>query len=74
MNTMDNIDDFLNDDTSGSTEGQKICDFKTGICYIKTNDGLIERTIIGKKLIIEDGRELLIEERPISNTNRNFTR
>ena len=35
------------------------------------NDGLIERTtLIEKKLIIEDGRQLLVEERPITHSER----
>jgi DNA-binding HxlR family transcriptional regulator len=37
-------------------------------------DGLIERKIIEKKLIVEDGRELLREETPISHTKREFLR
>lgn len=65
------INDFLG---TNQAEGQEICDIKTGVCYIKTKDGLIERTIIEKKLVLEDGRELLREERPISNSNRNFIR
>lgn len=37
---------------------------------IVENDGLIERTtLIEKKLIVEDGRQLLIEERPITHTD-----
>ena len=33
------------------------------------NDGLIERTtLIEKKLIVEDGRQLLVEERPITHS------
>jgi hypothetical protein len=36
---------------------------------IVENDGLIERTtLIEKKLIIEDGRQLLTEERPITHS------
>lgn len=35
---------------------------------IVENDGFIERTtLIEKKLIVEDGRQLLIEERPITH-------
>jgi len=65
------INDFLGENPA---EGQEVCDLKTGVCYIKSKDGLIERTIIEKKLVLEDGRELLREERPISNSNRNFIR
>jgi hypothetical protein len=53
-------------------EGQEICDLKTGKCYIKTKDGLIERTLIEKKLVVEDGRELLREENPISHSRKQF--
>lgn len=36
---------------------------------IVENDGLIERTtLIEKRLIIEDGRQLLVEERPITHS------
>ena len=37
---------------------------------IVENDGLIERvTLIEKKLITEDGRQLLVEERPITHSD-----
>ena len=37
------------------------------------NDGLIERTtLIEKKLIVEDGRQLLVEERPITHSEQVF--
>ncbi len=37
---------------------------------IVENDGLIERTtLIEKKLIVEDGRQLLVEERPITHSS-----
>lgn len=49
---------------------QEICDAVTGKCYIKSKDGLIERTIIEKKLVVEDGRELLREETPVSHSRR----
>lgn len=40
---------------------------------IAENDGLIERvTIIEKKLITEDGRQLLVEERPITHSEQIF--
>ena len=55
-------------------EGQEVCDPATGKCYIKTKDGLIERTMIEKKLVVEDGRELLREELPVSNSRRSFLR
>lgn len=72
---MDNlnkkIDEFLN---SEPKVGEEVCDFKTGICYVKTADGLIERRLIEKKLVLEDGRELLREETPISHSNKTFLR
>ena len=40
---------------------------------IVENDGLIERvTLIEKKLITEDGRQLLVEERPITHSEHIF--
>jgi hypothetical protein len=65
------IDNFLNNEHNA---GEEVCDLKSGVCYIKTKDGLIEKTIIEKKLVLEDGRELLREESPISNSNRQFIR
>ena len=65
------IDEFLGNQPA---EGEQVCDIKTGVCYVKSKDGLIERTIIEKKLVLEDGRELLREESPISHTQRNFLR
>lgn len=68
MNNLDKkLDTFL--DKEQSTE---VCDTQTGICYIKTPDGLIERKIIERKLVLEDGRELLREETPISNSRNKF--
>ena len=65
------INDFLKTEPK---VGEEVCDIKTGICYIKTADGLIERKIIEKKLVVEDGRELLREETPISHSKRTFIR
>ena len=54
---------------------QEVCDLQTGDCYtIRTKDGLIERTLIEKKLVLEDGRELLREESPISHSTKTFLR
>lgn len=64
------LDNFLNN----SVEGEEICDRLTGKCYIRSKDGLIERTVIEKKLIVEDGRELLREDLLISNSKRQFLR
>lgn len=55
-------------------EEHEVCDIKTGKCYIKTKDGLIERTLIEKKLVVEDGRELLREEIPVSNSKKQYLR
>jgi hypothetical protein len=71
MDRLNNIDKFLN---NNQEVGEEVCDLKSGVCYIKTADGLIERKIIEKKLIVEDGRELLREETPISHTKREFLR
>ena len=70
MDRLNNIDKFLN---NNQEVGEEVCDLKSGVC-IKTADGLIERKIIEKKLIVEDGRELLREETPISHTKREFLR
>jgi hypothetical protein len=71
MDNLNKIDNFLN---NNSKVGEEVCDLQSGVCYIKTADGLIERKIIEKKLIVEDGRELLREETPISHTKREFLR
>jgi predicted RNase H-like nuclease len=71
MDKLHNVNKFLN---SNHEVGEEVCDLNSGVCYIKTADGLIERKIIEKKLIVEDGRELLREETPISHTKRAFLR
>jgi hypothetical protein len=72
---MDNINNKINDFLESEPKvGEEVCDLKSGVCYIKTADGLIERKIIEKKLVVEDGRELLREETPISHSNRTFLR
>lgn len=53
---------------------EEFCDRESGVCYIKTPDGLIERKLVEKRLVVEDGRRLLTEEMPISNTSRNYRR
>jgi hypothetical protein len=70
-NINNNIANFLGNDAN---VGEEVCDLKSGVCYIKTADGLIERKIIEKKLVLEDGRELLREETPISHTKKAFLR
>jgi len=53
-NLTKNLDDFL---TNEDTQGQEIeCD-ENGVCRIKQDKSLVER--INKKVITEDGRELL---------------
>lgn len=58
-NIINNLDQFLNEtDDQNIAEENKV--------NIKTKDGLIERTLIEKKLVVADGRELLREDMPIS--------
>jgi len=75
MNTFSNkLDQFLGKKIEQAQIGEEVCDLNTGICYIKTKDGLMEKTLIEKKLVMEDGRELLREETPISHSNKTFLR
>lgn len=71
---MDNLNQKLDNFVNNGTEMVRVCDPITGQCVIKAKDGLIERTVIEKKLVVEDGRELLREETPISNSGRTFLR
>jgi len=48
------LDEFLVNDDSQCEKDEN------DVCVIPSRDGLIERKKIQKKLIIEDGRELLI--------------
>lgn len=64
------MDNFLGDDE----QEIRVCNPKTGVCVIKTKDGLIEKQIIEKKLVLEDGRELLKEERPITHSSKKYIR
>ena len=73
-NFISKLDGFLGKKIEEAHIGEEVCDIKTGICYIKTKDGLIEKTLIEKKLMMEDGRELLREETPISNSTKTFLR
>jgi hypothetical protein len=68
------LDQFLGKKIEEAQIGEEVCDIKTGVCYIKTKDGLIERTLIEKKLMMEDGRELLREESPISHSRKTYLR
>jgi hypothetical protein len=70
MNDLNtNLNNFINPVTE-----QEVCDPNTGKCYIRTKDGLIEKTMIEKRLVVEDGRELLREELPVSNSTRTYLR
>lgn len=71
-NLNDSINNFLNNEDAQM--GEEVCDLQTGKCYIKTKDGLIERTLIEKKLVIQDGRELLTEQVPISHSTKSYLR
>lgn len=55
-------------------QNDEFCDAQTGICYIRTPDGLIEKKLVEKRLVVEDGRRLLTEEMPITNSRRNYRR
>jgi hypothetical protein len=68
------LDQFLGKKIEEAQIGEEVCDIKTGVCYVKTKDGLIERTLIEKKLMMEDGRELLREESPISHSRKTYLR
>ncbi len=68
------LDQFLGKKIEEAQIGEEVCDIKTGVCYVKTKDGLIERTLIEKKLMMEDGTELLREESPISHSRKTYLR
>lgn len=63
----DKLDQFLGLPTEKEIEDKKQ---KT----IKEKDGLLESTIIEKVVYLEDGRQLLKEDLPITSTNRSFLR
>lgn len=71
METNDKLKNFLGNTAQNEEE---FCDAQTGICYIKTPDGLIEKKLVEKKLVVEDGRRLLTEEMPITNSRRTYRR
>ena len=53
------LNDFLGDDLVHNTKKDDCVDME---CKLKSKDGLIESTkVINKKVIVEDGRELLRE-------------
>jgi hypothetical protein len=51
------IDSFLID-TQKTTQEQQEMDCDNGVCVIKNDKSILER--INKKIIVEDGRQLLI--------------
>ena len=73
-NFNNKLDQFLGKRIEEAQIGEEVCDIKTGVCYVKTKDGLIERTLIEKKLMMEDGRELLTEESLISHSRKTYLR
>lgn len=62
------------DNNQPQDQQEEFCDAQSGICYIKTPDGLIEKKLVEKRLVVEDGRRLLTEEMPITNSRRNYRR
>ena len=65
---QDTLDQFLAQTLTPEQEAQLAAEKSAK--KIVENDGLIERTtLIEKKLIIEDGRQLLVEERPITHSS-----
>ena len=57
--TNDAINEFLGDDLTVNVSKEDCVDQE---CKLKSKDGLIESTkVINKKVIVEDGRELLRE-------------
>ena len=67
---MGNIDKGLNDFLNNGDN--EYCDPNTGICYIKKNGEITEKKFINRKVITEDGRQLLKEELPISRSDNKF--
>mgnify|MGYP003643116027 CR=1 FL=1 len=55
---INSVDSFLSEDEKKKKkEQEQEMDCSSGVCIIKTGKGLIER--INKKIMTEDGRELL---------------
>ena len=80
MDTKSLLENYLGKKTRTTEKdmgngSKQVCDLDSGDCYtIRMKDGLIERTLIEKKLVLEDGRELLREESPISHSTKTFLR
>lgn len=66
MNTNRKLNEFLGESK------QEVCTVD-GKCYVKDEKGnLIEVKRINKTIITEDGRQLLKEELPVSNSSKNY--
>ena len=52
------LDSFLDEQPATTTESQEEMDCSSGVCIIKGDKSVLER--INKKILIEDGRQLLI--------------
>ena len=57
-NLKKSIDNFLTNEEKARQAEQAEMDCSSGVCVIKGDKSLVER--INKKIITEDGRELLI--------------
>lgn len=66
-NSNNNFEKFLNDNID-----ENFTENDSNFEKIKNKDGLIEKKLINKKLIIEDGRELLKEELPITHSKKTY--
>ncbi len=51
------LDDFLGEQPQSQQENEEM-DCSSGVCVIKNDKSIIER--VNKKIIVEDGRQLLI--------------
>lgn len=71
---MEKINQALNNFLKSGDENSEYCDPNTGVCYIKKNGEITEKKFINRKVITEDGRQLLKEELPISRSDNNFLR
>ena len=57
-NLKNSINNFLTDEEKAKQAQQQDMDCSSGVCVIKGDKSLVER--INKKIITEDGRELLM--------------
>lgn len=58
---MNKLNEFTGKKVNEMKVGEEVCDQQTGKCYIKTKDGLVEKKIDTKKVITEDGRQVLYD-------------